>query len=57
MQSSGLAGAAKFSSNQIDVAHRIFNREATPIIVLFFEKSDRENFYYQKKRISHLHVN
>ena len=26
------------------------------IIVLFYKKSDRQNFYFQKKKISKLHV-
>ena len=40
---------------QIDVTHHVSNREAAPIIA--FKKSDRDNFYYQKKRISDLHIN
>ena len=40
---------------QIDVAHCVYKREAAPIIA--FKKSDRDNFYYQKKRISDLHIN
>ena len=26
------------------------------IIVLFYKKSDRQNFYFQKKKISKVHV-
>ena len=37
-----------FSMDQIDVVHRISSKPAAPIIVLFYKKNDRNNFYEQK---------
>ena len=40
-----------FDSKQIDVCHRIGNQVFSPIIIKFFKKSDRFNFFNQKKAL------
>ena len=45
-----------FHRNQTDVAHRTSKNKMASIIVLFYKKSDRQNFYFQKKKISKVHV-
>ena len=51
-----LAKIDNFHRNQIDVAHRTSKNKMASIIVLFYKKSDRQNFYFQKKKISKVHV-
>ena len=51
-----LAKIDNFHRNQIDVAHRTSKNKMASIIVLFHKKSDRQNFYFQKKKISKVHV-
>ncbi len=44
----------------IDVAHRLMPKKGQPnrsIIVLFHNRTDRENFYHQKGKLKHLHIN
>ena len=43
-----------FETTQVDVAHRTFKRENIPIIMLFNKKSDRTNFFNQKKKFHNL---
>ena len=45
-----------FHRNQTDVAHRTSKNKMASIIVLFYKKSDRQNFYFQKKKISKVHA-
>ena len=45
-----------FHRNQTDAAHRTSKNKMASIIVLFYKKSDRQNFYFQKKKISKVHV-
>ena len=45
-----------FHRNQINVAHRTSKNKMASIIVLFLKKSDRQNFYSQRKKISKVHV-
>ena len=40
-----------FNTEQIDVAHRTSRKATAPIIVLFKTKSDRNNFFKQKRNI------
>ena len=51
-----LAEIDYFHRNQMDVAHRISKNKMPSIIVLFHKKSNRQNFYFQKKKISKVHV-
>ena len=44
-------GICNFDVNQIDIAHRVSERGTAPIIVLFNRKTDRNNFYRQKKKL------
>ena len=46
-----VAGKCNFDVNQIDIAHRVSEKGAAPIIVLFNRKADRANFYRQKKKL------
>ena len=45
-----------FHINQIDVAYRTLKNKMASIVVLFHKKSDRQNLYFQKKKISKVHV-
>ena len=45
------AKTINFNTEQIDVAHRTSRKATTPIIVLFKTKSDRNNFFKQKRNI------
>ena len=45
-----------FHRNQINVAHRTSKNKMASIIVLFHKKSDRQNFYSRRKKISKVHV-
>ena len=47
-----LAKIDNFHRNQIDVAHQASKNKMASIIVLFYKKSYRQNFYFQKKKIS-----
>ena len=51
-----LAKIDNFRRNQIDAAHRTSKNKMASIIVLFYKKSDRQNFYFQMKKISKVHV-
>ena len=51
-----LAKIDNFHRNQIDVAHQTSKNRMTSVTVLFYKKSDRQNFYFQKKKISKVHV-
>ena len=51
-----LAKIDNFHRNQIDVAHQTSKNKMASIIALFHKKSDRQNFYFQKKKISKVHV-
>ena len=51
-----LAKIDNFHRNQINVAHQISKNKMASIIVLFHKKSDGQNFYFQKKKISKFHV-
>ena len=35
---------------QVDLAHRTYKRQNVPIIMLFNKKSDRTNFFKQRKK-------
>ena len=48
-----LAKMQDFSKDQIDVAHRTYD----PIIVVFYKKNDRSNFYEQKYKLKTLRSN
>ena len=59
----GLAGICKtrnktgiihFDVGQIDVVHGTSLKKSTPTNILFIKKSDRMNFYYQKKSFLYL---
>lgn len=52
-----LANIQKFDINQIDVAHRVSRKENASIIVKFYKKHDRKNFYSQRSNFRKLHVN
>ena len=43
-----------FDITQVDVAHRTSKRENAPIIILFNKKSDKTNFFKQKKKFHNL---
>ena len=43
-----------FDITQVDLVHRRSKRQNSPIIMLFNKKSDRTNFFKQKKEISQL---
>ena len=45
-----------FHRNQTDAAHRTSKNKMASIIVLFYKKSDRQKFYFQKKKISKVHA-
>ena len=47
-----LAKIDNFHRNQIDVVHQASKNKMASIIVLFYKKSYRQNFYFQKKKIS-----
>ena len=47
-------GIIHFDIGQIDVVHGISLKQSTPTIILFIKKSDRMNFYYQKKSFLYL---
>ena len=51
-----LAKIDNFHRNQINVAYQISKNKMASIIVLFRKKSDGQNFYFQKKKISKFHV-
>ena len=51
-----LAEIDNFHRNQINVAHRTSKNKMASNIVLFHKKSDRQNFYFQKKKINKVHV-
>ena len=51
-----IAEIDNFQRNQIDVAYQTSKNKMASIIVLFQKKSDRQNFYFQKKKISKVHV-
>ena len=53
---SELANIDNFHRNQIYVTHQTSTNKMASIIVLFYKKSDRKNFYFQKKKISEVHV-
>ena len=46
-----LAEMTNFNKNQINLAHRISTETTASIIILFNKKSDRINFYNQRKKI------
>ena len=52
-----LAKMQDFSKDQIDVAHRTSSKSTAPIIVLFYKKNDRNNFYKQKYKLKTLRSN
>ena len=41
---------------QADIAHRTSKKKTSPIIILSYKKSDRQNFYKQKKKLYSLNV-
>ena len=45
-----LAEITNFNKNQIDLVHRTSAKPTAPIIILFNKKSDRINFYNQRKK-------
>ena len=45
------AGICYFDVSQIDIAHRVSEKGTAPILVLFNRKTDRTNFYRQKKKL------
>ena len=51
-----LAKIDDFCRNQIDVAHRTSKNKMASIIVLFYKKSDKQNVYFQKNKISKVHL-
>ena len=46
-----------FSKDQIDVAYTTSSKPTAPIIVLFYKKNDRHNFYQQKFKVKTLIAN
>ena len=52
-----LAKMQDFPIDQIDVAHRTSSKSTAPIIVLFYKKNDRNNFYKQKYKLKTLRSN
>ena len=51
-----LAKIDDFCRNQIDVAHRTSKNKMASIIVLFYNKSAKQNVYFQKNKISKVHL-
>ena len=45
-----MADIEGYEPGQVDVAHWISRKKTAPIIALFHKKSDRQNFYRQKKK-------
>ena len=52
-----MADIEGYEPGQVDVAHWISRKKTAPIIALFHKKSDRQNFYRQKKKLYSLNVN
>ena len=52
-----VAGICNFDVSQIDIAHRVSEKETAPIIVLLNRKADRTNFYRQKKKLFKVRAN
>ena len=52
-----VAGICSFDVSQIDIAHRVSEKGAAPIIILFNRKADRTNFYRQKKKLFKVQAN
>ena len=52
-----VAGICNFDVSQIDIAHRVSEKETAPIIVLLNRKADRTNFYRQKKKLFEVRAN
>ena len=46
-----VAEICNFDVSQINIAHRVSEKRAVPIIVLFTKKAERTNFYRQKNKI------
>ena len=52
-----VAGICNFDVSQIDIAHRVSQKGTAPIIFLFNRKTDRANFYIQKKKLFKVRAN
>ena len=52
-----VAGICNFDVGQIDIAHRVLEKGTAPIIVLFYRKVDRINFYRQKNKLFKFQAN
>jgi hypothetical protein len=52
-----LAEIENFDAGQIDVTHRLSQKHNSPVIIMFSQKSYRQNFYFQRNKIKYLHVN
>ena len=52
-----IAKFQNFDDSTIDVAHRISTKDDATIIVLFTNRSAREEFYSQKRKLSAINVN
>ena len=46
-----VAEICNFDMSQINIAHRVSEKRAVPVIVLFTKKAERTNFYRQKNKI------
>ena len=46
-----LVEITNFNKNQTDLAHRTSTKTTAPITILFHKKSDRINFYDERKKI------
>ena len=49
-----LTKITEFDITQVDVADRTYKRQNVPIIMLFNKKSDRTNFFKQRKKFHSL---
>ena len=52
-----IAKFENFDASSIDVAHHISTKDEVPIIVLFTNRTAREDFYSQKRKLSAINVN
>ena len=46
-----VAEICNFDMSQTNIAHRVSEKRAVPVIVLFTKKAERTNFYRQKNKI------